>query len=228
MVGAITRRQAALLLARALVARQIVAASNRARVPNSSRETTDQSLDTDREGVAPVYVVLWFDTEDYILPASDDAAKRIADFLTQEGLRATFKVVGEKARILERRQRMDVIAALERQEIGYHSNSHSQQPTVTENESVLDWESGQEEFDRSERSGFEDVSRIFGRPPTCYGQTGVSWAPQAYSALKKWSINVYLDDDEQFQLNSKPFWYDGLLNIFHIEARQQLSRTATG
>ena len=76
MVGAITRRQAALLLARALVARPIVAASNRARVPNSSPEANDPSLDTDREGLAPVYVVLWFDTEDYILPASDDGRAR--------------------------------------------------------------------------------------------------------------------------------------------------------
>jgi hypothetical protein len=222
MVGAITRRQAALLLARALVARPIVAASNRARVANSSREANDQSLDTHREGLAPVYVVLWFDTEDYILPASDDAAKRIADFLTQQEIRATFKVVGEKARVLERRQRMDVIAALGRQEIGYHSNNHSQQPTVAEYESVLDWESGQEEFNRRERSGFDDVSRIFGRPPTCYGQPGVSWAPQAYPALKKWGINVYLDDGEQVQLDGKPFWYGGLLNIFHIQAGRQL------
>src|SRR5207244_1109614 len=39
-----------------------------------------------------VYVVLWFDTEDYILPASDDAALKIADFLTGEKVRATFKV----------------------------------------------------------------------------------------------------------------------------------------
>src|SRR5690348_9745519 len=45
----------------------------------------------------PVYVVLWFDTEDYILPPSDDAAKRLAEFLTAEGVPATFKVVGEKA-----------------------------------------------------------------------------------------------------------------------------------
>jgi len=36
---------------------------------------------------------LWFDTEDYILPQSDDAAKRIAEFLTQQGIQATFKVV---------------------------------------------------------------------------------------------------------------------------------------
>ncbi len=49
---------------------------------------------------APVYVTLWFDTEDYILPQSDDAAKRLADALTDLGVRATFKVVGEKARAI--------------------------------------------------------------------------------------------------------------------------------
>jgi hypothetical protein len=200
----------------------IVAAPKRALVPNSSQEATDKSLDTDREGAAPVYVVLWFDTEDYILPASDDAAKHIADFLTQQGIRATFKVVGEKARVLERRQRTDVIAALGRHEVGYHSNNHSQQPTVAEYESVLDWELGQEEFNRRERSGFDDVNRIFGKAPTCYGQPGVSWAPQAYPALKKWGINVYLDDGEHVQLDGKPFWYGGLLNIFHIQAGRQL------
>ncbi len=76
----------------------------------------------------PVYVVLWFDTEDYILPASDDAAKRLAEFLTAEGVPATFKIVGEKARTLERRGRSDVIAALDHHDIGYHANTHSQHP----------------------------------------------------------------------------------------------------
>ena len=28
-------------------------------------------------------VILWFDTEDYMLSASDDAAKRVADLLTE-------------------------------------------------------------------------------------------------------------------------------------------------
>src|SRR5215475_1438178 len=79
---------------------------------------------------APIYVTLWFDTEDYILPQSDDAAKRLAETLTRLGVRATFKIVGEKARTLERRGRKDVIAALKKHEIGYHSNTHSQQPTI--------------------------------------------------------------------------------------------------
>src|SRR5262245_19424158 len=73
---------------------------------------------------AKVSVLLWFDMEDYILPASDDAALRVADFLSREGVRATFKIVGEKARTLERRGRTDVIAALKKHEIGYHSNYH--------------------------------------------------------------------------------------------------------
>ena len=47
----------------------------------------------------PIYVTLWFDTEDYILPESDDAAKRLAEMLTRLGIKATFKVVGEKAQI---------------------------------------------------------------------------------------------------------------------------------
>src|SRR3989442_5897139 len=89
-----------------------------------------------------VYVLLWFDNEVYILPQSNDAAKRLAVFLSSQGIRATFKVVGEKARTLERRGRRDVIGALARHEIGYHSNTHSQHPTVAEDKATLDWESG--------------------------------------------------------------------------------------
>src|SRR5436305_6956819 len=89
---------------------------------------------------ARVYVILWFDTEDYILPASDDAALRVAEFLTAEKVRATFKVVGEKARTLRRRKRADVIAALKKHEIGYHSNFHSVQPTPALYLSNLGWD----------------------------------------------------------------------------------------
>ena len=71
------------------------------------------------------YVVLWFDTEDYVDPIADDAALRIANDLTGLGVRATFKVVGEKGRVLERRGRMDVIQGLGKHAIGYHSDWHS-------------------------------------------------------------------------------------------------------
>src|SRR5437660_6740254 len=79
-----------------------------------------------------VDVILWFDTEDYLLPADDDAAKRLAEILSQRRIRATFKVVGEKARVLEKRGRTDVIEALKQHDIAFHSNFHSVHPTPTE------------------------------------------------------------------------------------------------
>ena len=170
----------------------------------------------------PVYVLLWFDTEDYILPQSDDAAKRIAVFLTQQGIPATFKVVGEKARVLQQRQRQDVISALAQHDIGYHSNTHSQHPTVAEYEANLDWDAGVEEFTRRERAGFDDVAHIFGKAPVAYGQPGVSWAPQAFPALEKWGVRVYLDEGKQVGMHGRPFWYGGLLNIFNTREGEQL------
>ena len=63
------------------------------------------------QGVSPpVYVALWFDTEDYILPSDDDATKRLAEMLTRLEVRASFKIVGEKARVLESRGRRDRVA----------------------------------------------------------------------------------------------------------------------
>jgi hypothetical protein len=165
---------------------------------------------------ARVYVILWFDTEDYILPADDDATLRVADFLTEENARATFKLVGEKARTLERRGRNDVIAALKKHEIGYHSNYHSVQPTPALYLSRLGWDEGVAEFDRREGPGFEDVKRIFAVAPSCYGQPGSSWGPQSYGAMRKWGMEVYLDSGNHVGLDNRPFYYCGILNLYRL------------
>ncbi len=165
---------------------------------------------------ARVYVILWFDTEDYLLPASDDAALHLADFLTKEGVRATFKVVGEKARTLERRERKDVIAALKKHEIGYHSNYHSVQPSPAMYLSNLGWDEGVAEFDRRERPGYDDVKRVFGQSPSCYGQPGSSWGPQVYGAMKQWGMPVYLDAGNHVGLDGKPHYYGGVLTLYKL------------
>jgi len=162
----------------------------------------------------PVYVVLWFDTEDYIEPAADDAALRIATDLEKLGVRATFKVVGEKARVLESRGRRDVIRALAQHDIGYHSNYHSIQPTPALYLRGMGWLDGAAEFERRERPGVDDIKRIFGVTPSCYGQPGVSWGPQSYRALLRMGIPVYLDEGEQVGLNEQPFWFGGMLHVF--------------
>ncbi len=166
----------------------------------------------------PIYVTLWFDTEDYILPQSDDAAKRLAEMLTRMGIKATFKVVGEKARVLEQRGRKDVIAALKKHEIGYHSNYHSMHPTPAEYLQNAGWDDGVAEFYRREISGVKDIQRIFGVLPSCYGQPGSSWGPQSHAALKQMGINVYLDDSNHVGIGEQPFYFGGILNIFKMRS----------
>jgi len=163
------------------------------------------------------YVTFWFDTEDYLLPAADDAAKRLAEIFEAQGVRATFKVVGEKARVLRDRRRADVIAALKKHDIGYHTDFHSVHPTPSEYSRDADWDEGVAEFLAREGQGLLDLQRIFGLDrAACYGQPGSSWTPQSYAALRQMRIPLYLDDASQVGLDGRPFWYAGVLNAFNL------------
>jgi hypothetical protein len=170
-----------------------------------------------------VLVILWFDTEDYLLPASDDAARRVAEILAARGIRGSFKVVGEKARMLERRGRTDVITALRAHDIGYHSNLHSVHPTPAEYLADTGWRDGVDEFARREGAGARDVMRIFGVPSlSCYGQPGSSWAPQAFGALREIGVvtaagvPAYVDEGAHVGIGEQPFWYDGVLTVYNM------------
>lgn len=174
-----------------------------------------------------VMVILWFDTEDYLLPASDDAAKRVAEILTARGIRGTFKVVGEKARVLERRGRADVVAAIRKHDIGYHSNLHSVHPAPAEYLAECGWLDGVAEFVRHESAGALDVMRVFGVPSlSCYGQPGSSWAPQAVAGLRQIGVvtpagvSAYVDEGTNVGLDDKPFWYSGVLNVYNMGRNQ--------
>ncbi|MGC8615307.1 MAG: hypothetical protein ACP5UU_05840 [Thermoprotei archaeon] len=163
-----------------------------------------------------IYVTLWFDTEDYVSPESDDAAKELADILTSNGVRGTFKLVGEMLRKLEERGRKDVIDSLKKHDIGFHTEYHSLHPTVAEYERGKGMEEGASEFEKREGRGVEEIKRIFGTNPSCYGQPGDSWAPQVYLALKKLGIPVYLDETHFVDVNGGPFWYCGVLNVVRL------------
>ncbi len=167
-------------------------------------------------------VILWFDTEDYLLPADDDAAKRLAQMLSERDIRATFKLVGEKARVLEQRGRSDVIAALKRHDIGYHANFHSVHPTPSEYLAECGLLDGMAEFVRREGRGAADVRRIFAvHTLSCYGQPGSSWAAQAIAALPQIGvapdgIPCYVDEGTHVGLHGKPFWYAGALVVYDM------------
>ena len=167
-------------------------------------------------------VILWFDTEDYLLPADDDASKRLAEMLTERNIRATFKVVGEKARVLEKRGRSDVIAALKKHDIGYHANFHSVHPTPSEYLADCGLLDGVAEFVRREGGGAADVRRIFAvNTLSCYGQPGSSWGAQTLAGLKQigvapHGVPCYVDEGNHVGLNHKPFWYEGALTVYHM------------
>lgn len=168
------------------------------------------------EEPAAVYVTFWFDTEDFILPQADDAAKRLAEMFTARGVQATFKIVGEKARVLEERGRDDVILALGKNDIAYHSTYHSVHPTPSEYCRDLGWHEGVSEFIRREGVGLDTVRRVFGVNASCYGQPGGSWTPQSYGALHAFQIPLYLDETSHVNVNNRPFWYCGVLNILRL------------
>ena len=172
--------------------------------------------------VPRIDVILWFDTEDYLLPADDDASKRLAEMLTARGIHATFKIVGEKARTLERRGRRDVIAALKKHTIAYHSDFHSVHPTPSEYLADCGFLDGVAEFVRREGDGAADIRRIFGvKALGCYGQPGSSWGPQTIAGLKQIGVApsgvpCYVDEGTHIGLNHRPFWYENAIVIYNM------------
>jgi hypothetical protein len=169
-----------------------------------------------------VRVILWFDTEDYLLPADDDASKRLAEMLTEKGVRATFKLVGEKARVLEKRGRKDVIAALQKHDIGYHANFHSVHPTPSEYLASCGFLDGIAEFVRREGPGAADVRRIFQVPTlSCYGQPGSSWGSQTLAGLREigvapHGIGCYVDEGNHVGYRGIPYWYENAIVVYNM------------
>jgi hypothetical protein len=132
------------------------------------------------------------------------------------GVKATFKVVAEKARVLQSRGRTDVIRAVAKHDIGYHSENHSIPPTPAQYMSTLGLLEGAAEFERREGPGLRDVEKIFGKKASTYGQPGSSWGPQSTIALRSLGVPTYVDEARQVGLNNQPFWYGGVLHVFNL------------
>ncbi len=165
-----------------------------------------------------VLISLWFDTEDFINPESDDIPPKICEIMERHHVKVTFKLVGEKLRALKERGRKDVLAAMGRHDIGYHSNYHSVHPTISEYVGNLGWDEASEEFMEREKSGMEEIRSIYGRTPSCYGHPSLCWVPEAYPTLLSWKIPVYLDETNTITspLKERPYYYCNLLNIMGL------------
>jgi hypothetical protein len=133
-------------------------------------------------------MVICFDVEDYTSPESagmDDIPKWLAEIMTDEGVTGSFFVIGEKARMMEKRGRTDVIEAMARHDIGSHTNFGSIHPTVTEILEHASWDEGLAAMLKNESVGFNDLERIFGQRPANLGRHGGSYGPQLTGALSQ-------------------------------------------
>jgi hypothetical protein len=139
-------------------------------------------------GQEKVPMVICFDVEDYTSPESvgmDDIPKWEAEIMTDEGVTGSFFVIGEKARMMEKRGRQDVIEAMARHDIGSHTNYGSIHPTLTEILEYASWDSGVETMLKNETAGFDDLERIFGQRPATLARHGGSYGPQLTGALSQ-------------------------------------------
>jgi hypothetical protein len=140
-----------------------------------------------------MYIYVCFDVEDLVHPDSDDIVRDVAEMLADDGIVASMCVVGEKARLWERRGRTDVIAAVRQHDVGLHTDHHSVHPNVAEYLAGKGWIDGVAEAVRQEGRGARDLARIFGTYPSTWGTGGSSWGPQIPSATQQMGIpsNIY-------------------------------------
>ncbi|NKB69428.1 MAG: hypothetical protein GKR89_20345 [Candidatus Latescibacteria bacterium] len=177
-----------------------------------------------------VHTLFWFDVEDYITPSSDEAFKGLLEIFEAQQVQATWKLVGEKARVLKQRGRGDIIALAQRQDIGYHTDFHSLHPVLAEYLETMGWEDGIAELLRRESPGYQDLKRICG-PASTFGQAGGSWAPHIYPAMRQWDIPLFMDEAGHVGLDEGPFWYCGVLHINRLGpnfTRMEFSRGENG
>ena len=130
------------------------------------KDPIQKSAVTKKEPERRLDTALFLDVEDIFNPpelGNDDSIKQLATILTEEGLRANFMVIGDRALLLKERGRKDVIESLKPHEVGLHTRS-ARHPEVPEYVAGKSWEEGVAECLKREREGTEIIRDVFGKP----------------------------------------------------------------
>ena len=173
-------------------------------------------------------VLLWYDVEDYITEESDDALFALLAMMESKGVKGTFKFVGEKIRAVNARGRQDILKKVSGQDIGYHTDMHSEHPTISEYCEPVGFREGTAEFERREGGGLADLVKIMAMSVSTYGQPGAAWAPQVFPVLRKWKIPTYVDANDMIDLDCSPFWYGGILTLTQIKCIMRMELEEDG
>lgn len=159
-----------------------------------------------------LHVLISFDTEDFVTPQADDAAKYYAETLTHYGVRGTFFIVGEVLRVLKQRKRLDVLSAMARHDIGYHSNTHSLSPMINEYQNSLPWHQAVDELVCRESDGICELAQTFERPIVSLCPPGINYSACMLAGFSRLGIDIC----SGFSIdggNGCPAFYTGIVNL---------------
>ncbi len=163
------------------------------------------------------YIIFSLDTEDFITPEADEALLFWTEEFNKRGLKASFNLVGEKARVLLRRGRKRIIQSLKKHEVNFHSNYHSIHPTFPEYLREMEWQEGIKEVVKKEIDGIESLREIFDASPYAYMQPGNTISPRVIYAMVKMGIEIIEwgpTVGEKYTLPYEPYWFCGGFHLY--------------
>ena len=159
-------------------------------------------------------IIFSFDTEDYVDPVSNDALLRLAEIHTKHDVPACFGIVGEKARFLRTCGRRDVIDAVARHEVGYHSDHHFilpdyyyDQEFVPEYVESQPWDQAMARLLTEESRGVHDVAEVFGKHPVTWLRNFGDWAPQYLCTFAQLGVPIFAYGPPFHLQDCTPIWY---------------------
>lgn len=161
-----------------------------------------------------MFAVFKFDDEDVYYPPEyriDDISGWMAGIMTETGIRGTFCVMGDRARVLKERGRDDVLQAMARHDLVSHQPGN-RQPELVEILSGKEWKDGMQAVRDYEDRVIRDFEFAFGQPPQGLSRHGRQWAPQHVALAVERGIS-YQGNFAGVPGTEQPCWYAGSLCI---------------
>ena len=161
-----------------------------------------------------MYVTLVFDVEDVYYPPEtgiDDIPGWLAEIMTEEGVRGTFFVMGEKAESMRQRGRQDVLDRMAQHDIGSHQpgNRYPFMPQIVEGKG---WQDGIDAIRPHEDWVQDQLRQAFGKDPVAFSRHNAYFAPQ-HVALGGERGLPYAYLVSQIPGSNQPAWYAGAVTL---------------
>ncbi|MBQ4050952.1 MAG: hypothetical protein IJD13_04925, partial [Oscillospiraceae bacterium] len=167
-------------------------------------------------------ILFFFDTEDYTDLRSVDAARKIAELFTEEGVTAHFSTAGLVAKQMMDNGCTDAIEAIKKHEIGNHTYGHSMHPNICQITDLEDFDEAYAAVEKMESASLAllkqafDRDADFGVPPG----NAVSYVAQYYYADQ--GLSMY-GDIAEYRTDRNAVWGCNLLQITYKNSIEGLA-----